>query len=505
MSLSPSFCYNTRINDTMYSDSNQNSIWSVLCCCCGGGSSEPNTRHTIAKPALSGISQSLDLHNKQQPMGSGHNKGTSSDAPTTNSFGALQLDQLTATTATSLRHPIACSTVTTSYKNDATIQPGDVSLWDEPFGIGASGRIFKAIYLPLCQVLAVKVINRLDNENVERVLGEFRDQQELLPDCDRLMRIFGWYCDLEKNSVVIALEYMDMGSVYDSCFPNDRANSGDHLVNITAEEREKSGHKQIIVDKLTYDQIKYIARECLAGLHALHTCDPALVHREIKPQSILLSSSGDVKIADFGLLKRVNRESLRLCDSKGTEKYFSPERIQKNYGPKCDIWALGITLMEIFNQELIPPEKLDWFRLVGEGVDINDCITGPAPTDFVDFLKQCLTQDEKDRPDAKTLLNHRFVTRAWGNALDTRPNLSPRKFVTFADLKPDQKTLDKVLQWLELWILADENQNARVFSEGEPEYLKTCVHNLARFTGNTPEYIDRYIAEVYGENLNTSK
>ena len=65
--------------------------------------------------------------------------------------------------------------------------------------------------------------------------------------------------------------------------------------------------------------------------------------------------------------------------------------------------------------------------------------------------------------------------------------------------------MDKLLQWLEEWILADDIKNGRVFAEGEPEYLRTCVHNVARYTGNTPEYIDRYIAELYREHLSTSK
>ena len=414
---------------------------------------------------------------------------------------SLALDAISATTATQrLRRPTQYSTQTKN--EESTIDPADVKLWEEPFGKGASGRVFKAVYLPSCQVLAVKVVNRLDNENVKQVLGEFRDQEELLPDCDRLMRIWGWYRDLDKNTVVIALEYMDMGSIYDSCFPKDREKAGDNLLNSTAEEQEHSGHKQIQVDKLSYDQLRYIAREALVGLHALHTCEPPLVHRDIKPQNILASSFGEVKVADFGLLKRVDRETLRLTDSKGTEKYFSPERINKNYSTGSDIWALGITMIEIYNQELIPSDQLEWFKLVGDGIDIHDFIPSTAPTEFVAFLKKCLCKDELKRPSAKELLGDKFVSRGWGNALDEVPNFSRKKLVQFADVKPDQKTLDKLMGWLETWILADETNNAKLFSEGDAEYLKACVYNLARFTGNSPEYIDRYIAEVYREHLN---
>ena len=215
--------------------------------------------------------------------------------------------------------------------------------------------------------------------------GEFKDQQELLPDCDRLMRILGWYQDEIRNSVVILLEYMDMGSVYDSCFPYDRkrADSGGDILNSTIEEQEKSGHKQITIDKLTYKQIIFIAREVLIGLNSLHKCNPPLVHRDIKPQNILLSSMGEVKIADFGLLKRVNKKTLRLTDPKGTEKYFSPERINKDYSIKGDIWALGITMIEIYNQKLIPSDKLDWFKLVDQGVNVKQFV--PSYVEFINI------------------------------------------------------------------------------------------------------------------------
>ena len=258
------------------------------------------------------------------------------------------------------------------------------------------------------------------------------------------------------------------------------------------------------MNKLTYDQIRFIARECLVGLNALHSCNFPLVHRDIKPQNILLSSFGDVKISDFGFLEHVffNTQS-----GQGTKKYFSPERINKNYGTKCDIWALGITLIEIYHQELIPPDELDCFKLVDEGIDIGDFIEATAPTEFVDFLKKCLNKNEKNRPNAKQLLNHRFVTRGWGNALDDHEKLYLRrkKLVTFADLEPDpeQKILDKMLRWLELWILADKTGNARIFSQSEPQYLEDCVHNLAVATSNTPEFIERYMAESYKERLNT--
>ena len=184
-------------------------------------------------------------------------------------------------------------------------------------------RVFKALYLPLCQIMALKVTSRLDNENVKQLLGEYKQQTECLPDCDELMRIHGWNRNLSTNEIAVALEYMDMGSLYDSVFTQG-AGLGQSGVN--KEEESKTGHRQIYVEKLSYDQLRSIARQSLLGLHALHGNKPALIHRDIKPQNILLSSFGMVKVADFGLLCELGDNGV-CTDSKGTSKYFSPERI----------------------------------------------------------------------------------------------------------------------------------------------------------------------------------
>merc|ERR1712154_14367 len=294
--------------------------------------------------------------------------------------------------------------------------------------------------------------------------------------------------------IAVALEYMDMGSVYDSCF--NQANN--HKMSITLEEFNKTGHEQICVNKLTYDQLRFIARQTLLGLYALHSNSPPLIHRDIKPQNILLSSFGSVKIADFGLLVELTNG---VCtDSKGTSKYFSPERIQGSFDCHADIWSLGVTLIEIYKQELISAEDLDWFKIVEDGIDIDDFLPATTPTELLDFLRQCLQHQSEQRPTAKQLLSHQFITRKWGNPL-AAGNTLRNVAIPFSKEEGNQKLLDKILSWLEEWILVDEETNARLFLEGDSEYLKQCVLNLSKYSGLPPKYIDRYISDVYRSYL----
>jgi serine/threonine-protein kinase len=90
-----------------------------------------------------------------------------------------------------------------------------------------------------------------------------------------------------------------------------------------------------------------IARECCAGLACAHAA--GLVHRDIKPQNLLVTTDGTIKIADFGVAHALDQTRLTLTGSiVGTARYLAPEQTTGGpITPAADVYALGVVLYEL--------------------------------------------------------------------------------------------------------------------------------------------------------------
>lgn len=106
------------------------------------------------------------------------------------------------------------------------------------------------------------------------------------------------------------------------------------------------------------DLVKQVCR----GLVAAHTQDPPIIHRDIKPQNILVGYQADglrAKVSDFGLAKTVNPLTL-MATSRGTRQFKAPEALDdvKSDSLAGDVWAVGMTLYLLLT-DLLPFEVPD--------------------------------------------------------------------------------------------------------------------------------------------------
>jgi hypothetical protein len=99
------------------------------------------------------------------------------------------------------------------------------------------------------------------------------------------------------------------------------------------------------IGRLPQDKAVEIARQLCAGLAAAH--ERGVLHRDLKPANVMLDGDGQVRIADFGLA--IADSSSADAGHAGTPQYMAPEQLKgQPASVKSDIYALGLTLFEIF-------------------------------------------------------------------------------------------------------------------------------------------------------------
>jgi len=146
-------------------------------------------------------------------------------------------------------------------------------------------------------------------------------------------------------------------------------------------------------------------------LHAMK-----IIHRDVKSGNILLTNQAEVKIADFGISAQIVNSD-KVNEPVGSPFWMAPEVIlESDYDEKCDIWSLGITIIEM--AEGFPPNHMMHpFRALFM-IPKKDPPTFANPfnwsPDMVDFVALCLKKEPSERPSALDLLNHPFVKSAPG-------------------------------------------------------------------------------------------
>lgn len=248
-------------------------------------------------------------------------------------------------------------------------------------GSGTYGDVYKARMMRTNELAAVKVIKIEPGDDFSII------QQEILvmKDCKHpnIVRYFGSY--LRREKLWIAMEYCGGGSLQD-------------IYHMTG--------------SLTEAQIAYVCKETLTGLAYMHGLRK--MHRDIKGANILLTDNGDVKLADFGVSAQITATISKRKSFIGTPYWMAPEvaavERKGGYDYQCDIWAVGITAIEL--AELQPP-MFDLHPMRALFLMSKSNFVPPKLKDkhkwsanLHSFVKMSLTKNPKRRPTAQKLLEH---------------------------------------------------------------------------------------------------
>ena len=204
-----------------------------------------------------------------------------------------------------------------------TIPPGsrfgDYEILEE-LGAGGMGKVYRARDLTLDRLVALKTLARelsADRDYVQRFLKEARAAARL--NHPNIVQIYDFGC--VDSIYYLAMEFVDGHSL------------GTYL---------KRGH-------FSESESVQIIRHACRALSIAHA--DGIVHRDIKPDNLMLTSRGDVKLVDLGIAKRLD-EDVSLTQTGqaiGTPHYISPEQIrgQRDIDSRADIYSLGATLYHL--------------------------------------------------------------------------------------------------------------------------------------------------------------
>jgi serine/threonine-protein kinase len=177
---------------------------------------------------------------------------------------------------------------------------------------------------------------------------------------------------------------------------------------------------------LSLGDVLLVFRLVATGLNAMH--QRGFVHCDIKPNNILLSKAGSIKIIDLGQSCKIGTVKPRI---QGTPDYIAPEQVRRNpLGPKTDIFNLGATMYWAITGKNVPtliPKKNEYGLPITEHLRAPHEIKKRIPAGISKLVMDCIKENPAERPPNMMTVVSRLdliIHSIFGGRIKTNKNAS---------------------------------------------------------------------------------
>ncbi|XP_025722222.1 mitogen-activated protein kinase kinase kinase 4 isoform X4 [Callorhinus ursinus] len=252
-------------------------------------------------------------------------------------------------------------------------------------GEGQYGKVYTCISVDTGELMAMKEIRFQPNDH--KTIKETADELKIFEGIKHpnLVRYFG--VELHREEMYIFMEYCDEG---------------------TLEEVSRLGLQEHV--------IRLYSKQITIAINVLH--EHGIVHRDVKGANIFLTSSGLIKLGDFGCSVKLKNNAQTMPgevnSTLGTAAYMAPEVITRakgeGHGRAADIWSLGCVVIEMVTGKRPWHEYEHNFQIMYKvGMGHKPPIPERLSPEGKDFLSHCLESEPRMRWTASQLLDHSFV------------------------------------------------------------------------------------------------
>lgn len=271
----------------------------------------------------------------------------------------------------------------------------------EKIGEGGMGIVYKAEDTKLKRTVALKFLPKTLTRN-EEARERFKLEAQAAAKLNNPNIVTIHEIDDYDGNIYIAMEYVEGETLRDKLPPiMDMIDTPmDDFDAYKTQKLTPPSLAQSHPSPLGLKQIVDIAIQVCSGLKAAH--ELGIVHRDIKPQNLIINKEGIVKILDFGVAKltrgtNVTKEFATL----GTVHYMSPDQLTgKEIDQRTDIWSLGIVLYEMLTAQL--PFKQDsmqaiMYAIVNENPLPPSELSDDVSRELERIILKCLRKDRDER------------------------------------------------------------------------------------------------------------